>query len=98
MFGCRTTVERTSRGQRVTVYSGYKDYVAHSLVRRDGLAAVAVTDKEYPEDLAFQMLYLVLRDTGKKLGDKWKKVQQETKITPPFLKEYLQKYQVHRII
>mmetsp|Transcript_7855 Transcript_7855/g.19239 ORF Transcript_7855/g.19239 Transcript_7855/m.19239 type:complete len:217 (-) Transcript_7855:423-1073(-) len=93
LFGSRTTCERTPSGERVTVGCGYKDYVAHSLVRSDGLAAVAVTDEEYPKDMAYQVLYLVLRDLNKKLGDKWKKVTKESAVSPPFMEKYLKDYQ-----
>ncbi|GAB5371201.1 hypothetical protein AAMO2058_001559000 [Amorphochlora amoebiformis] len=93
MFGCRTTCERTPVGQRVTVNSGYKDFVAHSLVRPDGLAAVAVTDEEYPKKIAYQLLYLALKDTDLKLKGKWKKVTKESKVSPPFLEKYLKQYQ-----
>mmetsp|Transcript_23036 Transcript_23036/g.43256 ORF Transcript_23036/g.43256 Transcript_23036/m.43256 type:complete len:204 (-) Transcript_23036:258-869(-) len=93
IFGSRTTCQRTPPGERVTVNCGYKDYVAHSMVRSDKLAGVVVTDEEYPKDMAYQLLYLVLRDVNAKLGDKWKKVKAESKVSPPFMEKYLKDYQ-----
>mmetsp|Transcript_28274 Transcript_28274/g.39310 ORF Transcript_28274/g.39310 Transcript_28274/m.39310 type:complete len:204 (-) Transcript_28274:18-629(-) len=92
-FGCRTTCERTPLGERVSVGCGYKDFVAHSMVRSDGLSGVAVTDEEYPKDMAYQVLYLILRDVNAKLKDKWKKVKQDSKVSPPFMVKYLKDYQ-----
>mmetsp|Transcript_7325 Transcript_7325/g.13694 ORF Transcript_7325/g.13694 Transcript_7325/m.13694 type:complete len:223 (+) Transcript_7325:55-723(+) len=92
-FGCRQTCERTPLAERLSVGSGYKDYIAHSMVRYDGLAGVVVTDEEYPKDMAYQLLYLVIRDVDTKLQGKWRKVSKESKVSPPFMETYLKEYQ-----
>ena len=91
-FACRTTCHRTPSGERLSVRCGYEDYVAHVLVKPSRLAAVCITDKEYPSGVAFQLLYIVAREVDKKLGQKWRLATQELKEEPAFLTKLLKEY------
>lgn len=59
-FTSKILVERTSAGARQSVKEA--EYMCHVFVRADGLAAVAVSDHEYPPRVAHTMLTRVCED------------------------------------
>ncbi|KAJ3272416.1 palmitoyltransferase [Terramyces sp. JEL0728] len=89
-FFVQTVVERTPNGQRATVQQD--NYTGHVYVSQDGLAAVIVTDAEYPQRVAFSV-------AGKCL-DEFKSKFPRRDITPettsqryPELRQHLEKAQ-----
>jgi len=59
-FTARVLVERTATGARQSVKEA--EYMCHVFVRGDSLAAVAVSDHDYPPRVAHTMLTRVLED------------------------------------
>eukprot|EP00455_Lapot_gusevi_P013667 TRINITY_DN1670_c0_g1_i1.p1 TRINITY_DN1670_c0_g1~~TRINITY_DN1670_c0_g1_i1.p1 ORF type:complete len:237 (-),score=66.43 TRINITY_DN1670_c0_g1_i1:178-783(-) len=59
-FLCRTVVPRTPPGSRQSIE--HEGHVAHVYVRPDGLAGVAVVDKEYPDRVAYTLIHKLLSD------------------------------------
>lgn len=92
MFGSRTCCHRTPQGERLSVKVGYKDYIAHVLVHENGLAGVCVTDEEYPQPLAFQLLFEMTAFVDRKTK-KWKTATKEMDQPPQFMIDMLKKYQ-----
>jgi synaptobrevin family protein YKT6 len=84
-FFVSTIVERTQRGQRQTVQE--QNYKGSVHVRNDGLAAVIVSDHEYPSRVAFSVLGKLMDEFSRKFPS----------LNPPFnypeLKDHLVKCQ-----
>jgi len=57
-FTGKIIVERTNSGTRASVKE--QDYMCHVFCRGDSLAALAITDKDYPQRVCFSMLNKVL--------------------------------------
>ena len=53
-FTTKIVVERTQPGQRQSVKE--QDYLCHVYVREDRLAAVLISDHDYPKRVAFGIL------------------------------------------
>lgn len=66
---------------------------ACSFVVLNGLAAVVVTDKEYPERVAFSLLGKVIVEFESEFGQAWRDVAQDQNLEPLFLKEALNEFQ-----
>ena len=65
--GWQVLVERTALGSRQSVKEA--EYMVHVFVRGDSLAAVAVSDHEYPPRVAHTMLTRLLEDfAGRQLN------------------------------
>jgi len=66
-FTAKVLVERTALGSRQSVKEA--EYMVHVFVRGDSLAAVAVSDHEYPPRVAHTMLTRLLEDfAGRQLN------------------------------
>jgi synaptobrevin family protein YKT6 len=61
-FASRTVCQRTAENQRQSVAMKDNPFVCCSFVRPDGLAAVTITDQEYPERVAYSYLNKQLID------------------------------------
>lgn len=73
-FGQRQSVQHEGSGRScalpasrarvsaLTCATGRAEYLAHCYLRRDGLAGVVVTDKEYPRRVAFSQLGLLMEE------------------------------------
>jgi len=90
-FFTRTIVDRTPAGQRQSVQEN--SYVAHVYNRggAEQLAAVIVTDQEYPVRPAFSLLTKVLEDFAAKVPTA--SYANPSAISFPEVNTYLQKYQ-----
>ncbi|KAJ3269718.1 palmitoyltransferase [Borealophlyctis nickersoniae] len=67
-FFVKTVTERTGLGQRAKI----EEAVAHVFVRADGLAAVLVSEADYPIRTAFSILNRILDEFSAKFPqDKW---------------------------
>jgi synaptobrevin family protein YKT6 len=95
-FASRLAAQKTSLGTRQTIQQGDQTddpYCIHVYVRGDGLTATVVTDKEYPERVAFSFLNKILTDFEKQSGEGWKQVEDDAKTCPPFLPSILNEFQ-----
>jgi len=62
-------------------------------VRGDGLGAVAVVDKEYPERVCFALLMKIVNEFDTAYSGKWAACTTDFSMPLPALQEYIQKYQ-----
>lgn len=62
-------------------------------VRGDGLGAVAVVDKEYPERVCFALLVKIVNEFDTAYSGKWAACTTDFSMPLPALQEYIQKYQ-----
>jgi len=92
-FGSRTVCQRTKEGARQTV--GLKDnpFLCHCYVRLDGLCGIAVSDLDYPQRVVYSLINKVLAEFEKQSADKWKLVEADQELEPPFLVEQMRAYQ-----
>lgn len=67
--------------------------MAHVYVRADNLAAVIISDHEYPQRVAHTLLSKILEDFNTKIpADLWPTIN-ETEVDFPQINTYLAKYQ-----
>jgi hypothetical protein len=66
---------------------------AQVYVRGDGLAGVAIADKEYPARPVFSLLTRLLEDYEKEAGKAWRDAPKDCNDAPQFMKDQLKKYQ-----
>jgi len=90
-FFAKTVVERTAQGARQSVQEN--NYTAHVYNRggAEQLAAVIITDQEYPVRPAFSLLTKLLDDFTAKIPQS--SFSKPSSISFPELNTYLQKYQ-----
>ncbi|EDV20838.1 Synaptobrevin-like protein YKT6 [Trichoplax sp. H2] len=88
LFTSKLLTERTQPGQRVSVKE--QDYLCHTYIRSDGLAAVLIADHEYPARVAFTVLTKTLDDFTAAIPKSSWKPGQANAIN---LEEMLSKYQ-----
>jgi synaptobrevin family protein YKT6 len=62
-FTSKIITERTSQGARSSVKQ--QEYFAHVFVRTDNLAAVLISDEEYPKRVAHTLLNKILEEFAK---------------------------------
>lgn len=62
-------------------------------MRGDGLAGVAIADKEYPARPVFSLLTRLLEDYEKEAGKAWRDAPKDCNDAPQFMKDQLKKYQ-----
>merc|ERR1719469_566527 len=74
-FGARTVVQRTPKGARQTVEMKDNPYLVHSHVRTNGLCGVVVSDKEYPQRVAFSVITKMVTEFEKSSAGKWAAVE-----------------------
>ena len=93
MFASRTCVARTALGSRQTI--GLKDvpFLLHVYVRTDGLAGVLVSDEDYPQRVAFGLIYKTLQTFHESTKGAWSQVKQDQVIEPKFMIADLAKFQ-----
>lgn len=84
-FMSKTVAERTGAGQRQSVQEN--NYTAHVYNRGD-LAAVIITDQEYPVRPAFSLLTKLVEEFSSKFAAPY-----SDSVSWPELNQYLQKYQ-----
>jgi len=96
-FASRTCIMRTKRGCRQTVQLDEQTpFVAHCYVRSDGLAAITLTDKEYPPRVAFTLLTRTLSQYEQSpVGNvkTWSSSTADQDNTPDYLTKDLEHYQ-----
>lgn len=90
-FVSRTIVRRTQLGQRQTVQ--HEDYYCHVHVRENGLAGIAVADKDYPARAAFAVVSSVLDEYYGKFGDAFRNRVEDSTEGDGLLEPALLKYQ-----
>jgi synaptobrevin family protein YKT6 len=91
-FLTRTIVQRTQPGQRQTVKQ--EDYYCHVHVKGDGLAAIAVTDRDYPPTAAFSVVGKAMDDYVAQHGDAaWRAQAADSAAAQDILDGELMKYQ-----
>ncbi|KAK2714361.1 synaptobrevin homolog YKT6-like [Artemia franciscana] len=88
-FSAKLVTERTEPGTRQSIKQG--DHMCHCYVRTDNLAAVVISDGEYPTRVAHSLLMQVLEEFTKKIpaGD-WASGKE---VNYPVLETTLAKYQ-----
>lgn len=90
-FVSRTIVRRTQLGQRQTVQ--HEDYYCHVHVRENGLAGIAVADKDYPARGAFAVVSSVLDEYSGKFGEAFRNRTEDCTEGDSLLEPALVKYQ-----
>ncbi|KAF8812778.1 snare-like protein [Phlegmacium glaucopus] len=92
-FLSKTIAERTPQGQRQTVQN--QSYVAHIYNRggEESLAAVIITDEEYPARVAFSLLTKILDEFMTKVPQPSSFNSNPSSISFPEINTYIQKYQ-----
>ena len=90
-FISKTIVARTQPGQRQSVEQD--QYLVH-VINRNGLAAIAVMDKEYPSRSAFCVLQKICDDYCDKFGEEnWKTVTEDDAKGNEGMEEAIKNYQ-----
>lgn len=91
LFCAKTIVERTLPASRQSVKEG--EYICHVYVRSDNLAAVVISDQEYPSRVSHTLLTKILDEFADKIpAVNWPNLQ-ERDVVFPQLSAYLAKYQ-----
>eukprot|EP00924_Labyrinthula_sp_SR-Ha-C_P002988 maker-scaffold_58-snap-gene-0.19-mRNA-1 protein AED:0.01 eAED:0.01 QI:154/1/1/1/1/1/2/1105/202 len=90
-FVSRTVLSKTPPGKRQSVLHEGNHVRAH--LRSDGLGAVCVTDKEYPERVAFSILSKQLDDFFTKYAARIKQVTEDSSFEFEELKKAIVEYQ-----
>ncbi|XP_066923083.1 synaptobrevin homolog YKT6-like [Clytia hemisphaerica] len=90
-FTGKIIVERTSAGQRASVSE--QEYLCHVFVGGDGLSGVAITDKEYNQRVAFNMLNKILEEFKKQVPSAQYMNQDPSTYNFTLCQSYLEKYQ-----
>lgn len=92
-FASITVAGRTSAGQRQSVEEGQS--VTYVYARQEGIAGVAITDKEYPQRVAFSVVQKALDDyLAAHPKQSWANATGPTAATAfPELDNYIRKYQ-----
>ena len=90
-FISKTIVARTQPGQRQSVEQD--QYLVH-VINRNGLAAIAVMDKEYPSRSAFCVLQKICDDYCDKFGEEnWKTITEDDAKGNEGMEEAIKNYQ-----
>ena len=89
-FFSRTVMATMARGLRQTV--GHEDYAVHLWLRGDGLGAVAVCDRDYPQRVAFVVLSQLLAEFAA-LHPEWSLCGQDATLPFPFLAKAIVDFQ-----
>ncbi|TPX37106.1 hypothetical protein SmJEL517_g00902 [Synchytrium microbalum] len=92
-FFAITVSDRTEPGTRQKIQEN--NYVGHVYVRQDGLAAVIVTDAEYPQRVAFSALNRLIDEFSTKFPEsRWGALNPSNTATVyPELKQHLDRFQ-----
>ncbi|XP_029051553.1 synaptobrevin homolog YKT6 isoform X2 [Osmia bicornis bicornis] len=90
-FVSKTIVERTQNSSRQSVKEG--DYMCHVYVRADNLAAVLISDHEYPRRVAHTLITKVMDEFSLKYPQSTWDTLSEATIDFAQLNVYLAKYQ-----
>lgn len=91
-FAARELVRTHNRGERAVATEG--EYRVHVSIMPHGLAAVAVTDMEYPERVVFTMLRTLLNDFELKHSSAcWSSLQKDNHLNVQDCKKLMSKYQ-----
>ena len=89
-FVSREVVSRSQPGERNSII--HEGYLCHAYVRGDSLACAVICDEEYPQRVAFSLIYSVVEQfTAKEFP--WKAATQDTEFEFPILQEHVKKYQ-----
>jgi synaptobrevin family protein YKT6 len=88
-FTSQMLVERTQPGSRQSVKE--QEYICHVFVRADGLAAVLVSDAEYPQRVSHTLLTKAIEDCA--VSNDWKTANTETLRNYKALDAMLMRYQ-----
>nr|CAB3267829.1 synaptobrevin homolog YKT6-like [Phallusia mammillata] len=91
VFTTQIITERTQPGQRQSVKE--QEYLCHVFVRDDRLAAVLISDHDYPRRVAFTVLSKACEDFASKVPSKDWPYGAQAHIHYEGLPEMLQKYQ-----
>jgi synaptobrevin family protein YKT6 len=91
VFFSRTLMERTARGSRQSIDN--EEYVCHIHLQGNGLGAIAVCDKEYPQRVAFTALTNMLAEFHTLHGETWPYLKQDTPLDFPQMKDAIVAYQ-----
>lgn len=89
-FVSRKVVSRSALGERSSV--SHEEYVAHVRVQANKLACVVLTDKEYPNRVAFDIIQQALKAFEAACND-WSKHAADTLVTVPLLDTLIAQYQ-----
>jgi len=92
-FASRTITQNTPLGIRQSVNIPDTPYLAHTYVRADGLAGVAVCDKEYVSRAAYAMINNFLAEYDQDKKGKWKQEEKDCNEQPIYLGSTLHKWQ-----
>jgi len=91
LFTGKVILERSALTSRSSTKE--QDYMCHVYVRADGLSGMVVSDTEYPQRVAHNLLTRVLDEFATKIpASSWPTVT-ESNVQFTKLEEYLQKYQ-----
>ncbi|CAF1301994.1 unnamed protein product [Rotaria sordida] len=94
VFSARTVTERTALGVRQSVtFDEHLNGMVHVFVRPDGLASVTISDNEYPQRVAYNLLSKVMNDFSNLYPPaSWSQMEKKTDRLAS-LSELLKKYQ-----
>ena len=91
MFTGKIIVERSSAGSRASVKE--KDYMCHVYVNENGLSGVAITDADYPQRVAFNMLNKIIDEFSAQVSSSLYTTADPSSYTFTSCQTYLEKYQ-----
>ena len=91
VFTGKIIVERSSVSSRSSVKE--QDYMCHVFVNQNGLSGVAITDKDYPQRVAFNMLNKIIEQFSSQVSSSLYMTSDPTSYTFTLCDTYLEKYQ-----
>ena len=91
VFTGKIIVERSSKGSRASVKE--QDYMCHVFVNENGISAVAISDKDYPQRVAFNMLSKLIEDFASQVPASVYTVSDPSNYKFTECETYLEKYQ-----
>jgi len=93
LFASREIAKRNKVGTQITVELDDMPFVVHCFSRADKLAATLVSERDYPQRVAFQILRSTLTEFAKSGFVDWNKVAQDINIPFDILGKKLQEGQ-----
>eukprot|EP01133_Synstelium_polycarpum_P007869 gene7869-9237_t len=94
LFVSRSTAERTSVGERISLEHEAGKKVCHCTVDSKGLACAVLSDTEYPERVAHTLVRLAMDQFYQTHPEStWRSVTTDTDLKVPLLEQTIIKYQ-----
>jgi len=93
VFATRLVAQKTRGGDRQSVGMHDNPFLCHCYGRADDLVGVVVSDKEYPQRVAFSLINRTMASFEKEAGAAWNQIDVDQDVEPEFMKTDLVAFQ-----